>query len=140
MGTEMTIGHFLRRMREQNGLTIKEVSDRSVDILDKTTISRIERDERGLSLKAAYALSRIYNVNIIEICEHATGRKINVEHVPFETSLEERRMIARFRVLSSQRKKAVREIIRGLSLVSSDGSPSAASRQLKRTLSEGTER
>ena len=49
----MSVGTELRKLRLQQGRSIREVAKASGDMLDKTTISRIERDERGLSLKAA---------------------------------------------------------------------------------------
>ena len=130
----MSLGNYLKRLRQQNGLTIKQVVDMSHDILDKTTISRIERDERGISLKAAYAFAKIYNVSLDELCEYVLGRKIDLTHVPFETSDDERLLLENYRYLSSQRKKSVHEVVRGLSLTKQPYSSSVARKRLRETL------
>ncbi|MFC1474468.1 helix-turn-helix transcriptional regulator [bacterium] len=130
----MSLGSYLKRLRQQNGLTIKQVVDMSQGILDKTTVSRIERDERGVSLKAAYAFSRIYNVSLNELCEYVLGRKIDVEHVPFETSQDERVLLEGYRLLSRQRRKSIHEVVRGLSLARQPHSSTIARKRLRNTL------
>ena len=130
----MSLGSYLKILRQQNGLTIKQVVDMSQEILDKTTVSRIERDERGVSLKAAYAFAKIYNVSLDEICEYVLGRKIDVAHVPFETSEEERRLLEDYRRLSRMRKRSVHDVVRGLTLVRQPYSSTVARKRLKETL------
>ena len=132
----MSLGQYLKRLRQQNGLTINEVVEQSEKLLDKTTVSRIERDERGVSLRAAYAFAKIYNVRMDEICEYVLGRKISPEHVPFETSSDERKLIRDYRCLSSARRKAVSEIVHGLAMATPFKSSSQARFQLERTLDE----
>ncbi|MFH1537725.1 MAG: helix-turn-helix transcriptional regulator [bacterium] len=56
----MDTGKYLRKMRKQRGLSLGEVVEKSKNQIDKTTLSRIERNERGVSLTAAYLLSKIY--------------------------------------------------------------------------------
>ncbi len=103
----MTIGQYLKQIRTQRGLTIRDVADKSGGHLDKTTISRIERDERGISLKAAYALSRIYSIGMDELVEVMIGKAIDLEESVFETSDDERELIRYFRIISRQRRRYI---------------------------------
>lgn len=132
----MSLGLYLKSIREQNGLTIKQVVALSEGMLDKTTISRIERDERGLSIKAAYALAKIYHADISEICELSLGLKINITHVPFDTSSDERRLILNYRHLSRARQKAVQEITKGLCLARHPENSAEARRRLMEALEQ----
>lgn len=50
----------MRKMRIQRGLSLGDVVEKSKNQIDKTTLSRVERNERGVSLTAAYLLSKIY--------------------------------------------------------------------------------
>ncbi|MFA6449651.1 MAG: helix-turn-helix transcriptional regulator [bacterium] len=74
----MAIGSYLKGLRKKAGLTIRDVVEMSGDEIDKTTISRIERDERGLSLKAAFFFSEIYEVSIEELAKKMLGAKARV--------------------------------------------------------------
>lgn len=132
----MSLGKYLKKIRKQSGLTIKQIVHMSEGILDKTTISRIERDERGLSLKAAYILSKIYKIDIYELCELAMDKKIAPKRVPFDTSEKERALIEDYRLLPEKRKNAVREIIRGMAMAAEEDSSVKMRRKLKETLSE----
>ncbi len=132
---DLSLGKYLKEMRKQSGLTIKQIVNMSEGILDKTTISRIERNERGLSLKAAYAFSKTYNIDIMELTEYAIEKKITPERVPFDTNEEEQALIEEFRVLSDRRKKALKEILRGLAMAAEENSSIKVRRKLKETLS-----
>lgn len=88
----------------------------SGDLLDKTTISRIERDERGLSIRAVYALANVYNIDIKDICELYIGKKLKISHVPFDVTSDEQRLIALYRQLSRSRQRNLMEVARGLCL------------------------
>ena len=57
----MDTGKFLRKLRSDKGLSLDEVVERAKNQIDKTTLSRIERNERGVSLTAAFLLSKIYD-------------------------------------------------------------------------------
>ncbi|MEW5947592.1 MAG: helix-turn-helix transcriptional regulator [bacterium] len=56
----MDAGSILRKLRLKNGLTLQEVVDMARGQIDKTTLSRVERNERGVSLKTAFLLSQVY--------------------------------------------------------------------------------
>ncbi len=77
----MKIGSYLKGLREKAGLTIRDVVAMTGEEIDKTTVSRIERDERGLSLKAAYYLSEIYGVDIQEIATKMLGSKARIKKI-----------------------------------------------------------
>ncbi len=69
----MKIGAYLKGLREKAGLTIRDVV--------AMTGEGIERDERGLSLKAAYYLSEIYGVDIQEIAVKMLGSKARIKKI-----------------------------------------------------------
>jgi len=106
----LTTGKELKKIRTNQGLSIRDVVMASDRILDKTTLSRIERDERGLSLKAAYCLSKIYNINIESLAEISAGKKIKHERIPFDATLEERVFLNKYRILSSRHRKMLDEM------------------------------
>lgn len=110
----MTAGAFLKKMRKQHGYSIMAVVQKSNGMLDKTSLSRIERDERGVNLKVAYALSRIYNIPMENLSERIIHGKIEVDKMPFETSDDERTLLEAFRFLEKDRKKIVFDIVWGL--------------------------
>lgn len=130
----MSIGNYLRQIREQNGLTIKQVVAKSGELLDKTTISRIERDERGLSIKAVYALAKVYNISIQDICELYIGKTLEIKHVPFDTSSDERHLILIYRKLTRSRQKSLQEVARGLCLARLPEPTSESRRKLNNAL------
>jgi len=132
----MSLGRYLKKLRKQNGFTINQVVEQSGGLLDKTTVSRIERDERGISLRAAYAFSMIYNVNLKDMCEYVLEKKLSPEYVPFETSPDERALVENYRILTGPRKRALREIVHGLALTSPHRSSEQARIQLKKTIEE----
>lgn len=57
---DMDTGTYLRKLRVQKGLSLGDVVEKSLDQVDKTTLSRVERNERGVSLATAYLLAKIY--------------------------------------------------------------------------------
>lgn len=132
----MTPGQYLKKIRNQCGLTISEVADNSKGILDKTAISRIERDERGLSLKAAFAFSRTYNIQMETIMHFIVKDKPNAIRETFETSLEERRFIEMYRLLPKDRKIVFQEISRGLAIVAENGAPPETRKKLKTVIDD----
>jgi transcriptional regulator with XRE-family HTH domain len=77
----MEMGNYLKKLRQKSGLTIREVVAMTGDELDKTTVSRIERDERKLSLKAAYYLSEIYGMPLSELARQILGGKARIRKV-----------------------------------------------------------
>jgi transcriptional regulator with XRE-family HTH domain len=113
----MAIGAKLRELREKQGLSIREVVTASGGALDKTTLSRIERDERGLSLKAAYLFSQIYNISMDELCEMAVNNKAKPARPPFDASATERKLIETYRELNRKRQRTLDEVAKGLRML-----------------------
>jgi len=74
-------GKNLKSLRIKKGLTMNEVVLMTGSEIDKTTISRIERGERGLSLKAGYYFSQIYGVGMEEIARMELGSKVKIRKV-----------------------------------------------------------
>jgi transcriptional regulator with XRE-family HTH domain len=70
----MTCGEYLKSLRKNHGLTIYDVMRMSGGKVDKTTISRIERDERKPALLAAYVFSEVYGVDMKEIVYKLHGK------------------------------------------------------------------
>ena len=77
----MDVGSYLKKMRQKAGLTIREVVAMTGDELDKTTVSRIERNERKLSFKSAYYFSEIYKVPLSDIARLSLGSKARIRKV-----------------------------------------------------------
>ena len=119
--TALTTGKFLRNIRSQKGMSMRQVMDRSEGMLDKTTISRIENDDRKLSLKAAYAFSRIYRINMAELVEMDLGFRIPAGEAPFAVSPEEKKMMQSCRALDRRRREMVHEIVAALGAVYGGG-------------------
>lgn len=107
----MKLGEFLRNMRKQNGYSLREVVLKSKGMLDKTTVSRIEKDARMPSLRAVYALSKIYRVKMEAIAEMALGKKLEPTAMPFSMSASEKEMIMNFRRLSKKEKNLFAELL-----------------------------
>ncbi|HOX28782.1 MAG TPA: helix-turn-helix transcriptional regulator [bacterium] len=80
----MDLGNFLKKNREKAGLTIRDVVAMSGDEMDKTTVSRIERGERKLSLKAAFFFAQIYGIPLDELAKKALGAKARIHKVKIE--------------------------------------------------------
>jgi transcriptional regulator with XRE-family HTH domain len=70
----MSVGESLKTLRKKAGYTIKEVSLMSGEVIDRTTISKIENDERTPSLKALYMLSQVYKVDMRELTLMSLGK------------------------------------------------------------------
>jgi transcriptional regulator with XRE-family HTH domain len=113
----LSVGRELKRLRQQRGLTIREVVKSSGGMLDKTTVSRIERDERGLSLKAAYCFSKIYNLSMETLYELLIKKKVPASAIPFDTSPQEREFLAVFRTLSLRHRRMVTEIVKAVAMI-----------------------
>lgn len=77
----MSAGSYLKSLRLEKGLTIREVVLMTSEEIDKTTVSRIERDERKISLKAAFFFSQIYGVSLEEIARKELGAKAKIKQV-----------------------------------------------------------
>ena len=112
----MSVGRELKKLRVQRELTINEVVKASCGMLDKTTVSRIERDERGLSLKAAYCFSKTYNIGMETLYELLNKKKVPPSSIPFDTSAQEREFLAVYRLLSVRHRRMIVEIVKSLAL------------------------
>jgi transcriptional regulator with XRE-family HTH domain len=75
----MDFGKYIRNQRLKQGLTIRDIVEMSGDSLDKTTISRIERNERKLSLKAAYVFSELYDIDLKTMAKKAVGEDVKIK-------------------------------------------------------------
>lgn len=112
----MGAGEEIKKLRQQRGLTLREVIKASNGLLDKTTVSRIERDERGISLKAAYAFSKVFDVHMETLFELITGMKVPHSAIPFDTSQQERDFLKTYRVLAPKHRRSMNEIVRALAI------------------------
>ena len=72
-------GEYLRRQREQCGLTIADAAGASQGLLTAAGISKIESGEKGLNLKSAYAFARLYGINIEQLIEWEICSSTNTE-------------------------------------------------------------
>ena len=113
----MSLGKEIKKLRKQRGLTIREVVKASEGNLDKTTISRIERDERGLSFKAAYCFSKIYDIRMETLYELVNRKKVSPAAIPFDTSPQERDFLEVFRILSVRQRRMIAEIVKAVALL-----------------------
>lgn len=111
----MEIGEYLKYLRKQKGLTITQVVVKSNHEIDKTTISRVEAGNRKLSLKNAYHLSRVYDIDLEGMAEMAIGVKLPPPKPHFDISSEEKRMILQHRKFSPVLRVAVKNIFNRLS-------------------------
>jgi transcriptional regulator with XRE-family HTH domain len=75
----MDFGAYLRKLREKADYTIRDVVEMCGNGLDKTTISRIERNERRMSLAAAFYFSELYDVDIKTLAKKALGESAKVK-------------------------------------------------------------
>lgn len=104
-------GEYLRKVRLQKGLSMDKVVEKTGNEIDKTTLSRIELGKRSLSLKCAYFLARIYDINLDDFVEMAIGRKMPPEKTHFDISPEEKKMVLNYRKLLPELKVIVKNII-----------------------------
>ena len=98
-------------------MSMNDVSNLSLELLDKTAISRIEKNVRNVSLRSAYAFAKIYQVPMEDIAEMALDLKINGIAPPIRLSTEEHRIILKMRSLTVERRKLVHEVINAVSLL-----------------------
>ena len=77
----MKAGAFLKKARLDKGLTMRDVASLSGDKIDKTVISRIESSERGVTLKAAFFFSEIYEIDIKEIAKIHLGKTAKIKKI-----------------------------------------------------------
>jgi transcriptional regulator with XRE-family HTH domain len=77
----MDFGKYIRNQRLKHAFTIRDIVEMSGDSLDKTTISRIERNERKVSLKAAYVFSELYDIDLKAMAKKALGEEVKVRKV-----------------------------------------------------------
>jgi transcriptional regulator with XRE-family HTH domain len=122
----MKTGDYLRNLREQKDLSMRQVMIRSQGLLDKTTISRIEKNERSLSLRAAYAFSKIYQSKLSDLAEIELGVKIPDGDPPMTVSAMEKDLLRQFRRLGRARKTMAMEVVLGLAQLG--GRPAALPR------------
>jgi transcriptional regulator with XRE-family HTH domain len=132
----MSVGKEIKKLRKQRGLTIREVVKSSEGSLDKTTISRIERDERGLSFKAAYCFSKIYGIRMETLYELVNRKKISPASIPFDTSPQERDFLEIFRTLSIRRRRMITDIVKAVALLGDASAAENSRLQLLRELDE----
>lgn len=72
--TMIKAGKFLKTQRIKAGMTIGEASAMTGGNVNKTSLCRIERGERSISLKVAYYLSKLYGVDMEKIAEKECGK------------------------------------------------------------------
>ncbi len=77
----MDIGAYLRKKRLEADLTIYDVVAMTGNEIDKTTISRVERNERKASFKAAFYFSEIYGIPLEELAKKTLGKKARIKKV-----------------------------------------------------------
>ncbi len=77
----MELGAYLKGLRKKAGLTIRDVVEMANEEIDKTTVSRIERNERGLSFKAAYYFSQIYGISLDELAKKMLGSSAKIKKI-----------------------------------------------------------
>ena len=106
-------GEYLKNLRIQKDLTVKEVIRRSKGALDKSVISRVEKNKRGISLRSAYYMAKIYQVPLEEIAEAMLGLKPLDQEPPFRISNAEQKIITYLRKLNKDKKKQVEDVIQG---------------------------
>lgn len=111
------VGIMLMNLRKQKDLTMRDVMDRSHGILDKTTISRVEKNQRNLTLRAAYAFSRIYQVPMDVLAETCIGTTLETSEAPLRLSRSEEELIRNFRQLTRSKKFTLMEMIKGFLLL-----------------------
>ena len=70
----MTVGTYLKNLRQQKGYTLQEVVEMTGGKIDKTTISRVENDERKPSLLVAYVFSELYAVDMKDLAIRSCGK------------------------------------------------------------------
>ncbi|MEW6203359.1 MAG: helix-turn-helix transcriptional regulator [bacterium] len=110
----MTVGEYLKKLRQQRGYSIRQVVIKSSNTLDKTTISRVEHDQRKLSLKTAYYLAKIYGVTLLDLVEKTVSDKKTIQDVPFNVSGEEQKLVHKFRNLPPALRVSFKNIIYSL--------------------------
>lgn len=115
----MTTGEYLRNLREQKDLSMRQVMIRSQGLLDKTTISRIEKNQRRVSMRAAYAFARIYEVPLEEIAAVEIKKAIPQKEAPLVVSSLEKSLLERFRQLPRSRKLMMLDMATGLAIMAS---------------------
>ena len=113
----VTTGDYLKSLRNQKRMSMSHVSELSYDLLDKTAISRIEKNVRNVSLRSAYAFAKIYQVSMEDIAEMALDLKIEGIAPPIRLSFEEHKIILKMRGLTVGRRKIVHEVINAISLL-----------------------
>ena len=77
----MKAGAFLKKARLGKGLTMRDVASLSGERIDKTVISRIENGERGVTLKAAFFFSEIYEIDMKEIAKIELGKIAKIKKI-----------------------------------------------------------
>lgn len=107
----MKIGAYLRQIRKEKGFSIRNVVIRSRGLLDKTTVSRIERGERSLSIRALYAFSQIYDIPSDHILAQLIGEPVDSARECFDVNEEERALIDLYRKLPRRRQNMLRELM-----------------------------
>ena len=107
----MSVGDYLRELRSQSGLSLRQVVMMSDEMLDKTTVSRVEKNSRTPSLRAAYAFSQIYRVKMENIAEMALDKKLMPGPAPFAVSDNERELLEKLRSLPRTRRNLIFDVV-----------------------------
>lgn len=98
-------------------MSMNDVAEHSLELLDKTAISRIEKNARNVSLRSAYAFAKIYQVPMEDIAEMALDLKFEGISPPIRLSSEEQKIILKLRRLTLGRRKIVHEVVNAVHLL-----------------------
>jgi transcriptional regulator with XRE-family HTH domain len=85
------VGERLRRLRQDRGLSLQDVCERSGDSFVVSTLSAYERGKRSLSLERLYELATIYGVtptSILDIEDEPDLQRTLVKSVPLRIRLD----------------------------------------------------
>ena len=74
----MDFGKFIKQQRLDAGLTMSEVATMTGSATDKTALSRIENNGRGITFKLAFFLSGIYGIDIKRLTKNYMGKEAKV--------------------------------------------------------------
>lgn len=86
MSVKANFGDHIRKLRKDNKLPLRKVAS-ALDI-DPSTLSKIERGERGANKDMAKILARLFNVNESELVISLLSDKIAYELVNEDNSIE----------------------------------------------------
>jgi transcriptional regulator with XRE-family HTH domain len=64
-GDPRKVQHYLRRLRAQRGLTLKQISDSTG--LSVSTLHAVEKQEREVTLSTSFKLAHFYGLSVADI-------------------------------------------------------------------------